>query len=116
MELNLMIISAVLAIVCTAPLMLSGARKGAYRTQNEILIEEATRAGRVAVGILVATRFLPGDPSHKNPLDRDDRWLGTYSYEINGKTYTCGVSTADNLPKTLRSIIPRENRPKVSPR
>lgn len=110
MELNLMIISAVLAIVCTAPLMLSGARKGAYRTQNEILIEEATRAGRVAVGILVATRFLPGDPSHKNPLDRDDRWLGTYSYEVNGKTYTCGVSTADNLPKTLTVYYP-EGKP-----
>ena len=110
MELNLMIISAVLAIVCTAPLMLSGARKGAYRTQNEILIEEATRAGRVAVGILVATRFLPGDPSHKNPLDRDDRWLGTYSYEINGKTYTCGVSTADNLPETLTVYYP-EGKP-----
>ena len=101
MELHLLLISAVIAIVCTMPLMLSGARKGAYRTRNEILIEDAKRAGRVAEGTLVATRFLPGDPGHKNPLDRDDRWLGTYSYEVNGKTYTCGVSTTGDLPETL---------------
>lgn len=106
MELHLMLISAVIAIVCTMPLMMSGAKKGAYRSKNEILIEEAGRAGRVAVGTLVATRFLPGEPGHKNPLDREDRWLGTYSYEVHGKTYTCGVSTAGDLPETLTVYYP----------
>ncbi|MBE6658117.1 MAG: hypothetical protein E7604_06710 [Ruminococcaceae bacterium] len=110
MELHLLLISAVIAVVCTCPYLVSAAKRGAYRGNNEIIIEEAKRAGRVAVGTLVGTRYLPGEPGHKNPLDRDSRWLGTYTYEVNGKTYTLGVSTTDTLPETLTVYYP-EGRP-----
>lgn len=106
MELHLLVIALILTVIISYPFMFSAGRRGAYRQKSDIIIEDAKKNGRMAVARLVSQRFMPGDPGHKNPLDRDDRWLGTYAYEVNGKQYTCGASTTESLPETLTVYYP----------
>jgi hypothetical protein len=101
-----MLIVAIIMMIIIIPIMMSKNNREAFRHKSDIIIEEAMRVGRTAAGTLVGTRYLPGEPGHDNPLDRESRWLGTYVYEVHGKTYRCGVSSTNQLPQTLTVYYP----------
>lgn len=106
MELRLMLISAIITIVMTAPIMMRYTNRGAFRKKSEIIIAEATAAGRVAQAILVSKSLRWGDEGNPDKLQRQARWLGTYTYTVNGKEYLHTTSSPDDLPETLSVYYP----------
>lgn len=88
MELNFMLIAAIIMMIIIIPIMMSKNNREAFRHKSDIIIEEAMRVGRTAAGTLVGTRYLPGEPGHDNPLDRESRWLGPMFMRYTAKSTT----------------------------
>ena len=104
MDFRLMLISVVITLVITMPIMLRWINRGAYRKKSEIMIEEATKAGRVAQAILVTKSIRWGDEGNPDTLQRQARWLGTYTYTVNGTSYTTAATLNSTTGDSDRAI------------
>ena len=106
MEIELMLISLIIAMAITSPIAMRLAKRGAYRTKGEIIIEEAKAAGRVAQAYLVSNSYYWGNSDSPDYHQRNGGWIGTYSYTVNGKKYSHTTSSPDGLPETLTVYYP----------
>ena len=106
MDLRLMLISAVITVVISAPFMMRSANRGAYQKKSEKIIADAKKAGRVAQAALVSKSIQWGEHGSPDALQRQNRMVGSYVYTIDGQRYTHTASSADDLPETLTVYYP----------
>lgn len=77
--------SAILAVVLSIPLTMLFSRMG-LKPAGRRLVEEARRAGRVVQGTLTKSTFIAGTPGASSARHRNDAWLVTYTYTVQGQT------------------------------
>ena len=115
MELNAMILSTIITVIISFPFMLSQIKRGGYRHKGDIIVEEASRAGRTAEATLKWKRFTPGEYGHPDPYTRSDKWLFAYQYYVNGKKYTYLSNSTEMPPDTLTLYYPAGKPGKAIP-
>ena len=106
MDLNLMVISAIITLAATLPITLRLTNRGSFRHKSEIIIEEAKAAGRMAQAVLVSKRIQWGDAGNPDYHQRQSVWVGTYTYTVNGKNYRHTARHPDDLPGALTVFYP----------